>query len=170
MKLIRRSVMNRISKARVLTLTTALVVALALILAQGSRPAFADTNGCPNGGIGNPQTSALVGASFSISGDTATYTFESFFNQHPVDGVPGLIEYCVYPVDVNGDPLAPDNVTVQAGLIGDNGAAWTDPPNFDNFSFQRPDGNPSNIGFHGTSTTMGTATWSGGVPSQTILL
>ncbi len=53
---------------------------------------------------------------------------------------------------------------------GDNGDAWEDPPTFESFSFDRPDGNPSNIGLDGTTTTMGTATWSGGVPQNQIIV
>src|SRR6266568_3061623 len=55
---------------------------------------FTDS-GCPASGTGNPQTSNLVGASFTTSGSTATYTFSSFGDQTPVGGVPGLIEYCI---------------------------------------------------------------------------
>jgi hypothetical protein len=138
-----------------------------VVALMGSAPAFADDfNGCPVGGTGNPQVSNLVGASYTTSGNTATYKFDSFVNRNPVDGVPGLIEYCIYPGS------QPDANSVTALAIGANGGAWTDPPQFDNFSFQRPDGNPSNIPLDGTTgTVMGTATWSAGVPAnQTILL
>jgi hypothetical protein len=140
-------------------------LALALILVQGAVPVFADTNGCPATDPSNHATSPNVGATFTVNGNTATYTFSSV-NRNPLNGVPGLIEYCVFPNPVT----APDSTTASA--IGANGQAWTEPPAFNNFSFQRPDGNASNIPLNGTlDVTMGTATWSGGVPpSQTIVL
>jgi len=51
-------------------ITWLLVVALALslALATGAKPARADINGCPNGGIGNPQTSNRVGATATCPG------------------------------------------------------------------------------------------------------
>jgi len=54
---------------------------------------------------------------------------------------------------------------------GADGSAWED-PGFNNFSFQRQHGNPSNIPYDGASHTMGTATWNSGVPAgyNTIVL
>lgn len=148
-----------------------LVMALGVAVFTGVRTASAATNGCPTGGTGNPQISNLVGASVSTSGSTSTYTFSSFQNLTPSGGIPGLIEYCVYPTDSSGNPLAPTLITVDPNLKGANGAAWTDPQQFDNFSFQRPDGNPSNIPLDGTTgITMGTATWSTLPANQMILL
>jgi hypothetical protein len=136
----------------------ALTGAIAAAVLMGSTtPAVADINGCPNGGIGNPQTSNHVAASATVNGNTVTYSFSSI-DANPVDGVPGLIEYCVY------SDTQPDSVNTLA--IGDNGGAWSDPAQFDNFSFQRPDGNPSNIGFDGGTDTIGDATWNGGVPAN----
>src|SRR5262249_8051453 len=140
--------------------------ALGVAALIGASPAPADTggpSGCPS--TTNKQTSNLVGASYSTSANTTTYKFTSFGDQGPVDGVPGLIAYCVYP-----GGTAPDSTTIDA--VGDNGAAWDEPPDAGRFSFNRPDGNPSNIGLDGrTDYQMGTATWSGGAPAtQTILL
>jgi hypothetical protein len=143
----------------------ALTAVSALVALSGAAPAVADVNGCPtSNSIGNRLPSDLVGASFTTSVNTATYKFDSLVNRSPVSGVPGLIEYCVYPSS------QPDSVTPLA--TGANGGAWEDPPAFDNFSFQRPDGDPSNIPLDGTlGRTMGTATWTGGVPEhQTIVL
>jgi hypothetical protein len=138
-------------------------IGLAALVAAA--PASADTNQCPTGGVGNRQTDNSVGASFTAAGDTATYIFDSFTDEGSNGGIPGLIAYCIYPSPMT----APDSSTVSA--VGADGSAWVDPPQFDNFSFQRPDGNPSNIPLNGkTGITMGTATWSGGIPSQTIVL
>ncbi len=145
--------------------SVALVAVSVLVALIGAAPASADENGCPtSNSIPNRLPSDLVGASFTTSGNTATYKFDSFVDRNPVGGVPGLIAYCIYP------GTAPDSVITLA--TGANGSAWQDPPGFDNFSFERPDGNPSNIPLDGvTGTTMGTATWSGGVPAnQTIVL
>jgi TolB protein len=144
----------------------ALMAVSALVALIGGAPASADENGCPNSNsIGNRLPSNLVGASFTTSVNTATYTFDSLVDRNPSNGVPGLIEYCVYP-----GPQPDGGVTTSA--TGADSSAWTDPPGFDNFSFQRPDGNPSNIPLDGTpGITMGTATWTGGVPAgQTIVL
>src|SRR5262249_20602289 len=135
----------------------------AVVAVMGAAPASADINGCPtSNGIGSRGTSNLVGASYSVNGNDATYTFTSFSDEGPSGGIPGLIEYCIYP------GTQPDSVSTVA--VGSDASAWTAPPSFDNFSFQRPDGNPSNIGFDGSSHTMGTATWNAGVPSDQIIL
>jgi hypothetical protein len=153
--------MKRTLKAG-LSLFAAMTTFFAVIAVMVAGPAAADIQGCPQN-QGNPQVSNLVGASFSSDGNTVTYTFDSFTNENPSGGVPGLIEYCIYP------GILPDSAVAEA--IGDNNTAWTDPTFGDNFSFQRPDGNPSNIGFDGTSIEMGTATWTAGAPTdQTILL
>jgi hypothetical protein len=85
------------------------------------------------------------------------YTFESFASEGS-GGIPGLIEYCIY------SDTQPDTVVTVA--IGDDGGAWVDPPSFDNFSFQRPNGNPSNIPYDGASHAVGTATWNLGIPAN----
>lgn len=138
--------------------------ALSFFMLSASGPALGDTNGCPAGGTGNPQTSNLVGAHVAVNGNDLTYYFDSFTDESPSGGVPGLIEYCVYP------DSAP--ASVNAVATGDDGSAWTDPTTFNNFSFQRPDGNPSNIGLDGTSHELGTASYDPSVPSgsDTILL
>jgi Tol biopolymer transport system component len=140
-----------------------LAVACGLVALIGAAPASAG-NGCqPAQTIENRLPSDLVGASFTVAANTATYEFDSLVDRSPSGGIPGLIEYCVYPGSTE-----PDSVTVTA--TGDNGDDWQDPPAFESFSFVRPDGNPSNIPLDGTSTTMGTATWSGGVPPNQILV
>jgi hypothetical protein len=123
---------------------------------------FTDSN-CPASGTGNPQTDNDVGASFTTSGSTATYTFSSFVNKTSSGGVPGLIEYCVYTTPPPG--------SVTPVVHGANGTAWSFSLGSDRFAFERPGGDPSNIPLDGTTgITMGSATWSGSIPSQTILL
>ena len=144
----------------------ALMAVSALVALIGGAPASADENGCPNGNsIGNRLPSNLVGASFTTSVNTATYKFDSLVDRNPTGGVPGLIAYCIYPGS------QPDG-SVTTLATGADDSAWKDPPGFDNFSFERSDGNPSNIELDGTTgITMGTATWTGGVPAdQTIVL
>lgn len=127
----------------------------------------------PRQGVGPcPRSQALprfrpdadVGATYAVSGDTATYRFYSFTDRNPVNGVPGLIAYCVYP------PSPPATANAQAR--GADGAPWTADVGFDNFAFRRPDGNPSNIPLDGGGATrMGTATWSGQpAPRQQVIL
>src|SRR5205823_8646594 len=98
------------------------------------------------------KTDNQVGASFTTSGSTATYTFSSFVNENSSGGIPGLVEYCVYPASV------PHDVAVDPALQGADGSAWTFALGSSRFSFTRPNGNPTNIALDGTTgITMGTA-------------
>jgi len=155
--------MNRKFARLSLTVFLVLGIGLTMALATGIRTVSADENGCPN--PDNRPTSNIVGAYFTTSGNNATYYFNSFVDRSPVAGIPGLIEYCVYP-----DPATqPDNVVTVA--VGDDSTAWVDPPGFNNFSFNRTNGNPSNIGLDGRMDyEMGTATWSGGVPANQLIV
>src|SRR5262249_36917003 len=75
-------------------------------------------------------------------------------------GIPGLIEYCVY----TGSSALPQSVA----HLYDSWAANIDS---DFFDFERHSGDPTNLPFNGSTKQVGTATWSGAVPtSQTILL
>jgi hypothetical protein len=144
--------------------TGVVVLMLVMGLATMTRPASADTNGCPAGNPTNRPISNLVGAYYTTNGSDATYFFNSFVDKNPSNGVPGLIEYCVYP-----SPLPDGGVTTLA--IGDDSTPWTDPGGFDNFSFNRTNGNPSNIGLDGRMDyEMGTATWSGSVPANQVIV
>ncbi|HEX9030209.1 MAG TPA: hypothetical protein VF834_00100 [Streptosporangiaceae bacterium] len=129
-------------------------------------PASAATSGaCPSSGsLKNFKADSNVAASFTNSGSTTTYRFASLRNEHPVDGVPGLIKYCVYPKP----PTQPK--VVDATAKGANGDKWIAREGSGSFSFGRPGGNPSNIPLNGKSTTMGTATWVSLPTTQTILL
>jgi hypothetical protein len=130
-------------------------------------PASADTNGCPSDK--QAATSDRVGAHTTTNGTDVTYYFDSFVDATDVQSgdpaVPGLIEYCVYP------DAAPTSVTTVA--VGNDGSAWGDPPGFNNFSWNRQDGNPSNILYDGQSNhEMGTASYDAAVPAgfDTIVL
>jgi hypothetical protein len=136
-----------------------------------SVPASAQAGGCPNvKAIGNflPSNDGLA-ASFTLSdpgsvgfNTLATYTFTSN-DETPTDGVPGLIEYCVYPSQPPGNP---DSAVASFDAWN---AVFGSIQGF--FAFKRPDGNPTNVPFDGTTQTMGTATWAAGAPTaQTILL
>jgi hypothetical protein len=127
--------------------------------------AAASGSGCPASKLlGSIPTASNVGAAFSNSGTTSTYTFSSLTNENPVGGVPGLVKYCVYPSPVS----QPTAVTVAAK--GANGAKWVSAKGSNNFAFVRPGGDKTNIPLDGKTTTMGTATWSALPSSQTIIL
>jgi hypothetical protein len=121
---------------------------------------FTDS-GCKNSNaLGTPLPSTDVGASYADSGGTRTYSV-STPNKSSSGGVPGLIEYCVYPSTL------PDS---QVRLYD----SW-DPESSATggyFDFARPDGDPSNAPFNGSTFAIGKATWDGGtVPSgETIVL
>jgi hypothetical protein len=75
-----------------------------------------------------------VGAGFSNSGSTTTYFFSSLTTENPVGGVPGLINYCVYP----SPAIQPTSHTVRAQ--GANGATWIFRASSHAISFVRPAG------------------------------
>jgi hypothetical protein len=108
-----------------------------------------------------------LAAAFTVSGTTATYTVTTPTESQTSTGVPGLIEYCIYP-----GSTPPNSAT--ASLVSPDGP-WTGviPNNYANhgyFDFEHPDGNPSNLPFDGSKQTVGTATWSGGVPATQLLV
>ncbi len=148
------------------SLTTVTATTTLFTIAGTAGPASAATSGaCPGAkSLGGYQTASNVSAGFSDSGNnTIEYTFTSLQNENPVDGVPGLIKYCVY--------TSPQPATVVAEAKGENGRAWIARAGRSSFSFVRPDGNKSNIPLDGTSTVMGTASWTAPPPAdQTILL
>jgi hypothetical protein len=107
-----------------------------------------------------------VSASFTTNGSTATYTVTTP-NDSPSGGVPGLIEYCIFP----GSSPFPD--TAHASYVAVTNESWKAAIDTSNgyFDFERPNGNPTNIPFDGTTQTVGTATWTGAVPTaQQIML
>lgn len=144
-------------------ITPALSLALALaavFLTSESAHAL-----CPNRNeLGNYLPAPNVSSSFGNSSNLSTYSFTSLVNENSAGGAPGLIEYCVYP----DPPSEPNDITPAAA--GDDGAAWNSISCSDHFSFSRPNGTASNIGFDGNMHGMGSATWSNRPATQTILL
>lgn len=125
----------------------------------------AQSSGCPSSNaIDNFLVAPNVSASFTNSGNVSSYTFTSLIDQDPVNGVPGLIRYCVYPTPES------QPTSVNPTATGANGAAWDSDIGTDAFAFGRPTGNPSNIPFDGTGTAIGTATWSTLPTIQQIIL
>jgi hypothetical protein len=127
-------------------------------------PAFAEVNvGCPS--LSGKQTSAIVSAHYT-GNTTVSYYFDSLVDEGSSEGLPGLMNYCVYPAS------APDAGSITVSAVGANGGAWVDPPPTPNFSFDRPIGNRSNVPLDGRlNYLMGAATWGSGAPSgQTILM
>jgi hypothetical protein len=116
--------------------------------------------GCPGANaIGNFDPAPGFTATYTTAANTATYSFTST-NKNPVGGIPGLIEYCVYTSPMpNSTSASYDSWT--AGVANNN----------QYFSFGRPNGDPTNLPLDGSTQTIGSATWTGGVPAtQTILL
>ena len=154
-------------------------VAGLLALAACASTAF---GACPAAnGIGNKATSTIVFAtrSTSNSGGVATVKYK-FSGLDPantsVNGVPGLITYCVYTGAANL-PTGPifanaDGSVGSLPAVGANNEAFGwDEDSKGSFSFTRAHGNPSNISFDGALYTMGTAAWNGAAPqNQTILV
>lgn len=160
---------------RIIIIAIVLIAGIAsviLLKKTNSNTSLAASGGCPSiNAISNFLPSNIVGASFSIdgSGTTARYLFDSLISRSPANGVPGLIEYCVYPSQPPGNP---DSAAALA--IGADGSSFKTAfgaiQGF--FAFKRNTGNPSNIALDGTTgITMGSAIWNAGAPSkQTILL
>ncbi len=133
-----------------------------------SQPGTGGGGGCPNANaIGNFVPTSLVSVAATKGANTWSYYFSSLEDLNPVNGVPGLIAYCVYD-----GSTAPSSITVNA--VGADGSSWMSVSKATGgyFGFVRDTGNPSNIGLDGTlNILMGSATWTSGAPStQTILL
>ena len=151
-----------------------LAVAAGTLLSMGltAGPASAAaSSGCPTSAKGLPTDNQVSAAAVTpVGSNVTTYQFSSLKDEAPVNGVPGLMKYCVYPSPSSAKPtnITPD--PVQA--VGDNGAKWVTGTGSNNFAFVRPGGNPSDIGLKGQDVTMGTATWkAGAVPTgQAIVL
>ena len=156
--------LRRASALAVSALTVlAATAVVAAVNVEAAPPPTTGGSRCPSSSaLNNFVTATNVGASFSTNGNEVTYTFESFLDENPVGGVPGLIKYCVYP------PTQPTGVTATAA--GANGAAWLAAAGRQGFSFMRPGGNSSNIPLDGTDTEVGTATWSGTPPTEQQIL
>jgi len=124
--------------------------------------------GCPDiNAIGNFLAASNVGASWTSNATDTTYLFSSWVNENSTGGIPGLIQYCVYP-----QAGLPNSTTVSA--VGADGtpfeAAFGSVQGF--FGYGRAQGDPTNLPLDGTHDTLiGTASWTFGAPSnQTIIL
>ena len=107
---------------------------------------------------GNFALSDIVGASSAEVDGTTTFYFSSADRSPIVSGVPGLIEYCVYPT-TGGMPT-----DIEALALGFDGSPWTETakPKQGYFSFKRPNGNPTNVPLAGqVSYPIGQASWLG---------
>lgn len=138
--------------------------AVSRLLARLAAGAFASlvslgAAACPSvNAYGNFALSDIVGAASTASGGVTTFLFSSADRSPIVSGVPGLIEYCVYP-ESGGMPSGLD-----ALADGFDGSAWSagSRPRQGYFSFKRPRGNPSNVPLAGqTDYPIGEATWVG---------
>jgi hypothetical protein len=122
-----------------------------------------DDSGCPNSSSleSHKNVDPKLIAFYTTSGGEAKYSITTT-NENPSEGVPGLIEYCVYT-----SPL-PDET--EATYSNANGA-WTAGSGGGFFDFERSDGNPDNLPFDGTTHSVGNARWtSGTVPSNQVIL
>jgi hypothetical protein len=155
-------------RAHPIGILVAAAAALAmLLLAAPKASADVEAHGCQN--QTNRPTSNLVEAGVISSGKTSTYTFKSV-NAGGAKGVPGLIEYCVFPGEGN---TLPETVTVDetpgTGAQGFDLSFFEDPACEGEgcFSFHREkgSGNEGNIPFDGSERTMGTATWETSAPA-----
>lgn len=149
---------------RVLSTWSMGLLCLLVLLAAASIPASAQ-GGCPSiNGIASRQVDNDLSASFALdlNNEVVTYTFTST-KATVTDGVPGLIAYCVYPNQPPGNPTTAAVDTGTNGAIGDNTVPFTTSfgsiQGFFAFIRAKGAGNRGNIGFDGTTRTMGTATW-----------
>ena len=154
----------------VLIVVVASAVAAAAVPVQGilEKSSSAGGGGCPSSNaIGNFNASSQVGASVIVSNSSWTYLFSSFVNLNSTSGIPGLIEYCVYP-----SGSLPSSITASA--IGADGSSFTTVSKSAQgyFGFDRSTGDPSNVPLNGAlDTVMGSASWGSSAPTnQTILL
>ncbi len=124
--------------------------------------------GCPDiNAIGNFLVASNVGASWTTNSSSSSYFFSSLVNENSSGGIPGLIQYCVYPEDG-----LPNSTTVSA--VGADGSsfesAFGSVQGF--FGYGRSTGDPSNLPLDGSQdVAIGTAFWNLGAPSkQTVIL
>ena len=147
----------------------ATATAFAIVGLGVAAPASAASNACPgSNSLDNFVLDSNVSAWFTSttvgSTTTFTYKFASIVSESPVNGVPGLVAYCVYT-----NP-APGSVTVNVPLLGADGEQWVESGKSKAFAFVRPSGAKSNIPLDGVISTMGTAAFTTPDPTQTILV
>jgi hypothetical protein len=117
--------------------------------------------------LGNQATSNVVQASFTNNGPVTSYSFTSN-NEGSNNGVPGLIDYCVY---AGTPPTSELPVSGSTSVVGNDGTPWEYDTNADHaFGFTRPGGNPTNVPLDGTTVAMGNAQWSGNAPAAQVIV
>lgn len=155
--------------ARLKGILVAAAAALMLVLSAAPAANAAENGeGCPGGDPTTRPESNEVEAWTESSGTTTTYKFKST-NANGNEGIPGLIEYCVFYPE-GEDPTVQVDETPKTGAEGWDGTFFEDPPKYEAFGFQRSGGNESNIPFDGTTRTMGTATWPKALPAKQIIV
>jgi hypothetical protein len=150
--------------------TTALAVALLVVVLTAPVPLAAappsqpPQGGCPSvNAFGNFETSTEVTVTIADDGTatgTINYSFAGFPKTGetlPGNGIPGLIQYCVYPA---AGSLLPSNggADYEAWIFGTSSAG-------DYFSFKRPHGDPTNVPYDGTEQQIGHASCCGSLPA-----
>jgi hypothetical protein len=141
-----------------------MLVVFGVLAAIATTPAFAASDNCPavnavksgtflqSDKVTASFTGPVVDASFN---STFTYLF-SGSDGTSVDGIPGLITYCVYPAEPPGNPDA--GVALAVGADGITHFVFKTAVE-GSFSFTRGGGNPTNLPMDGATDTVGTATW-----------
>src|SRR5262245_35971643 len=153
--------MERIGMRKYIGAVALAAVALSVVLvgvAAAKPPAPPATNGgCPTGTTGLP-TASNVGAASSGT-VTRAYTLSSWANENPVNGVPGLVGYCVY-VDKTATAVSASYPGWKASKVTSKEVA-----------FIRPGGDKTNVPLDGTTDiAIGSATFSASPTTQTIVL
>ena len=146
------------------TLIGACLLAIGLLALPGATAAAVGSasSGCPNSDSleSHKNEDPALQVSYTISGKEATYSITTT-NESPTEGVPGLIEYCVY--------TSPLPESTEASYSNSHGA-WTSGSGSGFFDFKRSHGNRDNLPFDGTTQVLGSATWSDTVPTTQVIL
>jgi hypothetical protein len=136
--------------------------------ANGGGNQGSSKGGCPDiNAIANFLPASNVGATWTANATVSTYYFSSLVNENSSGGIPGLIQYCVYPE--GGLPNA-----TTSSAVGADGSSFS--AVFGSvqgyFGYGRSTGDPSNVPLDGSQNVlMGTASWTFGAPSnQTVIL
>ena len=156
------------SVKRLATLIVAVLMLGAMLPATAlAVPSKTSNSPCPSSnGLGTFVPATNVGATWTdnLAETERTYSFVSFVNENPTNGVPGLVGYCVY-TDVRPSDVATSvpnwSATVLKGSKGFVFARGDNP---------RGSGNKYNVPLDGGTHAIGTATFSDLPTSQIILL
>jgi hypothetical protein len=130
---------------------------------------FTDS-GCPNSARqGDYATSSDLTATSATNGNTVAFSFTST-GENPSGGIPGLIEYCVYPGTLPSSGAVDGSFPTTGCNV--HFATWVYEKSTSGgyFDFGRCNGDPSNLPFDGTTHTMGTATWTSTPPTTQLIV